>query len=49
MATTSFPLNPFISLCLQRNTVKKTRDFKIVHDGRLGRLDAYAGDLGRVR
>ena len=25
------------------------RDFKIVHDGRLGRLDAYTGDLGRVR
>ena len=25
------------------------RDFKIVHDGRLGRLDAFTGDLGRVR
>ena len=25
------------------------RDFKILHEGRLGRLDAYTGDLGRVR
>ena len=25
------------------------RDFKIVDNGRLGRLDAYTGDLGRVR
>ena len=24
-------------------------DFKIVDNGRLGRLDAYTGDLGRVR
>ena len=25
------------------------RDFKIVDNGRLRRLDAYTGDLGRVR
>ena len=25
------------------------RDFKIVNNGRLGRLDACTGDLGRVR
>ena len=25
------------------------RDFKIVDNGRLGRLDACTGDLGRVR
>ena len=26
-----------------------SRDFKIVDNGRLGRLDAYTGDFGRVR
>ena len=30
-------------------TVRVTRDFKIVDNGRLRRLDAYTGDLGRVR
>ena len=31
------------------NRESVTRDFKIVDNGRLGRLDAYTGDLGRVR
>ena len=29
--------------------IETNRDFKIVDNGRLGRLDAYTGDLGRVR
>ena len=33
---------------LQRSTAA-IRDFKIVDNGRLRRLDAYTGDLGRVR
>ena len=39
-----------VSLMSERSErVRDTSDFKIVDNGRLGRLDAYTGDLGRVR
>ena len=35
---------------LLKDTVRiNNRDFKIVDNGRLERLDAYTGDFGRVR
>ena len=40
---------PWLRSQKPRNSICGIRDFKIVDDGRLGRLDAYTGDLGQVR
>ena len=37
----------YYGICASSELVN--RDFKIVDNGRLRRLDAYTGDLGRVR